>query len=133
MSTTGMIVSIVLVALALFFVLWPFLRRGGTDAAEAARLRKAHDELLTSYERVLSSIRDLDEDFQIGKLDEETYQRERGFWTERGVALLKEIEADIARSGGPRRKMASSDGKADQALDSAIEEAILAYRSSVKN
>lgn len=128
-----MILSIVLVAAALFFVFWPFLRRSSADAAEAARLRKAHDELLTSYERVLSSIRDLDEDFQIGKLDAETYQREREFWTERGVALLKEIEADIARSGGPRRKMTSSDGKADQALDSAIEEAILAYRSSVKN
>lgn len=133
MSSTGMIISIVLVAVALFFVFWPFLRRVSADAAEAARLRKAHDELLTSYERVLSSIRDLDEDFQIGKLDAETYQREREFWTERGVALLKEIEADIARSGGPRRKMASSDAKADQALDSAIEEAILAYRSSVKN
>lgn len=133
MSSTGMILSIVLVAAALFFVFWPFLRRSSADAAEAARLRKAHDELLTSYERVLSSIRDLDEDFQIGKLDAETHQREREFWTERGVALLKEIEADIARSGGPRRKMTGSDGKADQALDSAIEEAILAYRSSVKN
>lgn len=133
MSTTAMIVSIVLVSLALFFVFLPFLRRASGDAAAAALLRKRHDELLTSYERVLSSIRDLDEDFQIGKIDAETHQREREYWAEQGVALLKEIEADIARSGGPRRRLKNEDARADQALDAAIEEAIMAYRSSARN
>ena len=125
MSIEGLIGSIILVLVGLVTVSLPFLRRNwaGVSARERA-VQKARDELLTTYERVLATIRDLDEDYQTGKLTDAEYQTERGYWAERGVYLLQQLEPDAA----PPEPVSTS--VQETVLDDAIENAIKAYRQA---
>ena len=89
MSAAGLLVSLVIAGLGAAWILLPVIRDARRRGASSTRER---DELLTLYERVLSAIRDLDEDFQTGKLDAETYQEERAEWSSRGVQTLRRLE-----------------------------------------
>lgn len=91
MSTTGLLFALVVTCVSLAWLALPIISvRRVHDASAPAR--KLRDELLTTYERVLASIRDLDEDYQMGKLDAETYETERTQWMQRGSAVLHQIE-----------------------------------------
>ncbi|MBZ0291352.1 MAG: hypothetical protein K8L99_02185 [Anaerolineae bacterium] len=132
MSIEGMIGAVILVVVTLFGIGLPFLRRRWTPvSASELAFEKAREELLTTYERVLATIRDLDEDYQTGKLSEDTYQQERAYWTERGMLLLEQLEPDMENEvkSKPQRGQSTSDN-ADQVLDDAIEQAIKAYRQA---
>lgn len=91
MSAAGLIFALLFVAAGCAYVLLPITRQAQIRS-QSERARKAHDELLTAYERVLSAVRDLDEDFQTGKLDAETHHEERSRWVQRGAGLLQQIE-----------------------------------------
>lgn len=90
MSAMGLIISLIIVALGVAWVMLPVIQQSRRKEMSTTRER---DELLTQYERVLSAIRDLDEDFQTGKLDEATYSEERSLWAQRGVQILQRLEA----------------------------------------
>ena len=75
------------------------------------------------YERVLTNIRDLDEDFSTGKISEEAYRAEREVWLERGIRLLRAMDQ-------LEREDADADGAAE--IERAIDEALAAYRDSVR-
>lgn len=125
MSIEGLIGSVILVLVGLVTVSLPFLRRNWAGLSPRERaIQKARDELLTTYERVLATIRDLDEDYQTGKLTDTEYQQERGYWAERGVYLLQQLEPDAA---SPEPVRASPQ---ETVLDDAIENAIKAYRQA---
>lgn len=112
----------VLLLIAIAAVLQPFAvkSRSGLFTAEA---QKERDELLTSYERVLATIRDLDEDFNTGKLAPDTYQAERSYWTEQGIALLQQLE--------PQEEAAKKSSKKPvDNSDDEVEKAIAAYRKA---
>lgn len=129
MTVTGLVVGIVLFFVSLVALLYPFVQQGRRNNRVNVVAQKKRDELLTSYERVLAMIRDLDEDHQTGKLDPDDYQREREYWTEEGIVLLQQLDPD-----GNGVKVAEKlldepeQSDADEALDDAIEKAIADYR-----
>ncbi|MFN8377744.1 MAG: hypothetical protein U0452_03655 [Anaerolineae bacterium] len=119
MSLAGLLGALVLTALVLAFIAAPFLRRSkGPDRRAATDLQR--ERVLAYYERVLRNVRDLDEDYALGKLDEADYQHDRATWTERGVQALKLLDQLDAGSAGVS---ASSDAAE---LDAAVERAVKA-------
>ena len=134
MTIAGMIAGVILIIIALIAVATPFLeqrRRENRDIA-AALSQKKRDELLTSYERVLATISDLDEDHQTGKLAPETYQQEREYWVEQGILLLQALESEVDSDSNEGEAPAggATDIVVDEALDEAIEKAIADYRKT---
>lgn len=96
MTSTTFLIGLILLGIALIAILMPYVHqmRARTSDLHTALTQKERDELLTNYERVLAAIRDLDEDFRTGKFTQATYEQERAEWTERGVDLLQQLEAD---------------------------------------
>ena len=99
MSGGGLLISIVMLVLGVGWLLLPYLRRGAEPGTESQKQRERL-ALAAAYERALLTVRDLDEDFQVGKLSQEAYQSERGQWVERGAALLEALE----KAGGKPKK-----------------------------
>jgi hypothetical protein len=133
MSIAGIIAGIVLLVVTLFVLAQPFLqqRRNQQSELTAALAQKQRDELLTSYERVLATIRDLDEDHNMGKLAPETYQQERAYWMEQGILLLQQLEPNADALNTESSAVAQAETpEADKALDDAIEKAIAEYRKA---
>lgn len=92
MSTIGIIATGIMIGIALVSVIYPlFISRDALG--DAAREQRQRDELLTSYERTVLTLRDLDEDFRTGKLNRSDYEPEREQWAARGVDLLQQLEA----------------------------------------
>jgi len=120
MSLEGLIAGLILVALTLAAILPPLFRRRGTTIG----LDRQRERALAYYERVLTNIRDLDEDHNTGKIGMEEYQHERELWASRGAALLRLLdELDH------RQPIASRDAD-DAAIDAAIEDAIQSARQT---
>jgi hypothetical protein len=127
MSIPGILMALVLVALSVAIVALPLLRANSSRSREALA-RKAHDEILTAYERVLTTIRDLDEDFQTGKLQETEYQEERTRRVQQGAVLLQQLEvldASQVWQGGVETPAAA-------AVDDAAVEALIARYAQQK-
>jgi hypothetical protein len=112
MSLPGLLIGLILVGLVLLFVLTPLLRRGVSTLDDRQR-----DRLLMSYERILTNIRDLDEDYSTGKMLHADYETERESWVQRGIQVLKALDSMVT----------SSD--IDPDLDRRIEAAVAAYRA----
>lgn len=131
MSLGGLIGSAVLVAITLGVLLQPFLRkRRHVERMVLSNKQQTQDELVTTYERVLSMIRDLDEDYNTGKLHPDNYQEDRDHWAEQGVKLLQQIEVkeDVVLHVDDEIEIESDE--ADDVLDNAIEKAISEYRKA---
>jgi len=123
-SPEGVIIALVLFAGALIWVISPLVRgaRGESDGLAQKRLER----LLIYYERVLTNLRDLDEDFATGKIAEPEYRDERETWVQRGIQVLRAMDA-LDAEGQP---LAAADDEAtDREIDSAIEAAVAAYRN----
>ena len=93
MSLAGLLVALLMTALALSIVVYPLLRRE-TPPDQHSSPR----DLETSYRRVLINIRDLDEDFATGKLNARSYDDERESLVQRGIDLLRQLD-EQARKG----------------------------------
>ncbi|MCC6613465.1 MAG: hypothetical protein IT320_08305 [Anaerolineae bacterium] len=113
MSTTGIVISLIILALGVIWVVAP-LRRGRNLPSATVT---AQEQLVAVYERVVARIRDLDEDYASGKLLEEDYTTERNALAERGVQILQVLEAE-------KPAEAKSGPTIDTELDRAIEAAI---------
>ncbi len=84
-----MLIALVLSVGALAFVVWPLLKPGPAPAmVEDDRLT----ELLGRKDAVLKAIKDLEFDYQVGKLSEEDYQLYDQRLRRQAVALLQQIE-----------------------------------------
>lgn len=133
MSTAGIIASVVILVSGIAWVLMPLLLRRTSQQHEQLNAQKSRDELVTTYERVLAVIRDLDEDFSTGKLTQDVYQREREIWSERGVEVLHLLEKQGLKAAPQPKPAAQAEHSADQVLDDAIERAISDYRTAVES
>ena len=122
MSPEGVFIALVLFAGALIWVISPLVRgaRGEGDVLA----QKRHERLLVYYERVLTNLRDLDEDFATGKIAEPEYQDEREIWAQRGIQVLRALDTV---EGQPLT--AADDEGIDREIDSEIEAAVAAYRN----
>lgn len=139
MSTISIVILFVIASASLLLIAQPLIAR-------KARGIQASEEMLNDYEFVLATIRDLDEDFSTGKVSSETYERERAFWTERGIAMLQKLVPDADASVAIKQRVVdaldtpntSTDKPArtatattdDDQLDAIIEQAISSYRSA---
>ena len=124
MSPEGVFIALVLFAGALIWVVSPLVRR--TRGEGDALAQKRRERLLVYYERVLTNLRDLDEDFATGKIAEPEYQDERETWVQRGTQVLRAMDA-LEAEGQP---LAAADDEAiDREIDSAIEAAVASYRN----
>lgn len=127
MSIGGMIAAVALLVVTVAWILYPLLRVRAN--AQLSR-QKERDALLTDYERVLLVLRDLDEDYNTGKLPQDVYDVERAQWTERGVMVLQRIEALNTRQQPAHvtDKTPETQSNADQVFDDAIEQAVANYK-----
>ncbi len=131
MSLEGLVVSVTLLVIAVLWIAAPLLSRRLVRSDDAAQ--KQRDRLLTSYERVLNNLRDLDEDFATGKLVAEDHDLEREQLVQRGIRILMELDKLDTASTHAERASAPSTGKANQSVDQSIEEAVAAYRRKIQS
>ncbi|MCU0511243.1 MAG: hypothetical protein MUE40_01605 [Anaerolineae bacterium] len=122
MSVEGLLLALLLAGLTSAWVGRPLLRRQGDVAA--VFLSKQQERARAYYERVLANIRDLDEDFNTGKISPEEYASEREQWVQRGMIVLKLIDELDAQHNIIDNTQAD-----DAAIDAAIEAAIQAARA----
>ncbi len=128
MSVEGLIVSFIFLSAVVLLVAAPLLRGASNSRSEDIRTHKQHERLLVYYERVLTNIRDLDEDHALGKMLDNDYTPEREEWVQRGIQVLKALDNLQAHSIIPETVI--DDAAVDEAIDDAIEAAIQAYRKS---
>ena len=88
MSIAGLLFASVMTLVALLIVAYPLLSAARGDRAAVNSIQQHRDRLRIQYERILTNIRDLDEDFATGKIGADAYAEERDVWAQRGVELL---------------------------------------------
>ena len=84
------------------------------------------DPLLAERDSIYTAIRDLDFDFQTGKLLEADYRAMRDKYAVRGVEILKELDA----LGSTDRRPQATDRKQAVVVSDEIEAAVLARRKT---
>lgn len=95
MSVAGLLISSLIVVVVGLWVFIPLLRQpdAGANMSEAASfIAQQRERLVILYERSLRNINDLDEDFNLGKLDQDEYARDREALVQRGIAALQGLE-----------------------------------------
>ncbi|GAB4521299.1 MAG: hypothetical protein OHK0046_32500 [Anaerolineae bacterium] len=121
MSTTGLVVSLIIVGMVVLWVALPLLRRAAPNTESL--VERHRERLQVYYARVLRNLHDLDEDYATGKLHEDEYRVEREEWVQRGVQALKALdELDAEHLTAPQ---AADNAAIDEAIDRTIEEAIV--------
>ena len=149
MTVTAVIVGLILGAIGVLVSLGPIFqeRAKGADRQSNRDIQIEVHDLRTRLNRLLESIRDLDFDFDTGKISFDVYAEQRKLLIGRGVSLLirldkaeaqldvidTEIEEAIAqRRSKPTRKGEPQSAKKNQStdnnVDAAIEAAIAARR-----
>jgi ribosomal protein L32 len=117
-SMIELVIALLISGVAILAVAWPLLKKGPTPVlVEDDRLV----ELLHRKDQVMTSIKDLEFDYRVGKLSEEDYQLYDQRLRRQAVGLLQQIE-----------KVAPEAAR----LDASLEEAILRQRkvaSATKN
>ncbi len=93
MSIAGLFLLIMLFASVALVVLWPLLQTQDKHAGEGRAAPSALAQLQTEHEAILVSVRDLDFDYQTGKLTEDEYLAQRESLMQRGVEILKQIDS----------------------------------------
>ncbi len=126
MSVIGLLLSLLLASIVIAIVARPlFSARRGSDQQEDSR-QLQHEKLRHYYERVVTNIRDLDEDYSTGKISAEDHQEEREVWVRRGIQLLRALD----ESDDERTEVAATDDA--ERIDTAIEAAVAGYREGGK-
>jgi hypothetical protein len=88
MSIEGLILSLTVAAIAVLWSAAPLLTGGRSTATSEER-----DNLVARYQRVLHSIRDLEEDNSLNKLSPEQYAAEREERVQEGIQVLMALDA----------------------------------------
>ncbi len=94
MSTAGLFLLLAILAGSLAFIVWPLIVGSNTteSAFEESLLPSPRASLQAEHESILNTIRDLDFDFQTGKLIESDYQPQRSALVARGIETLMQID-----------------------------------------
>src|SRR5690606_23510218 len=129
MSIAGLVFFLLLLSGVAVLVAMPLLRRESQTSAESLHIQKQRERLLAYYERVLTNLRDLDEDHATGKMPDEDYVVEREDWMQRGIEVLKTLDTLDEHSVIP--ESIHDEAAVDEAIDDAIEAAIAARRKAM--
>jgi hypothetical protein len=128
MSTEGILLAIVLTGLSLAWVVAPLVRERSARSRSHDAYAKRRERLLVYYERVITNIRDLDEDYTTGKLAQDEYATEREDWVQRGIQVLKALDA-LEADAPPDEPLLTDEAAIDREIDSVIEAAVAARRA----
>jgi hypothetical protein len=93
------LIAALLLFLALTPVITPFLRTRGESPSQAGNTEL--QELLAEKQTLYAAIKEIEFDYQAGKLAIEDYQQTRRSYEVRAVALLEAIDR-LTESGGGR-------------------------------
>ncbi len=100
MSIAGLFLLIMLFASIAIVVLWPLLQGRDKEApvaeAENRTPPSALAQLQARRDAILIAVRDLDFDYQTGKLTEDEYLAQRESLMQQGVDILKQIDSQRA-------------------------------------
>lgn len=130
MSPEGIIIGLLFLVGVIAFVAAPLLGRKAQQTTDNTLLAKQRERLLLVYERILTNIRDLDEDHSTGKMQTADYESERESWVQRGIQALKaldELDAQHALTD------TVDEGEIDRVIDTQIEAAVARYRAKAQN
>ena len=130
MSVPGLFMGLVILIGILLFVLSPLARPTSAGTPVDLLIEKQRERLLMVYERVLGNIRDLDEDLTTNKMSETDYATERELWVQRGIQVLKSLDALKTKQILTTSSVAED---IDRAIDNRIEAAIAAYRAKANS
>lgn len=120
MSLVGLVAAILIFFILLIVTIVPFLFNEN-DAALSFR-NKQRERALAYYERVLTNIRDLDDDLATDKINHAEYELEREKWMSRGVELLAMLdELDKQQNIVNNLDANASDAQIDDAIEAAIQ------------
>ena len=128
MSIAGLVFFVVALIVTGAVIAVPFMSRNRRTGTDDVLLQKQHERLMVYYERVLTNLRDLDEDHATGKMPDEDYVQERDEWTLRGIQVLKAIDSLEEESIIPTG--IRDEAAVDAAIDDAIEAAIASHRQA---
>jgi hypothetical protein len=133
MEAGSLIVILVITALGAGWLALPFIRRQRGVVENAPDIER--NTLLNDYARVVALLRDLEEDHNTGKMNDEAYALEKARLSERGIALLEALDKEGLLPASRRVDAAHSSeapphSAADEALDEALEAAIARYASA---
>lgn len=119
MSVLGIGVGIALVVACLIVIVFPILFE--TSESNATFRDKQRERALAYYERVLTNLRDLDDDLATGKIHRAEYNTERELWMSRGEEILHLLdELDQKHNVTKTLKQNASDADIDDAIERAI-------------
>ncbi len=130
MSLQGLFMGLVIVVGVLLFVASPLFQRQNAATSDDELIQKQRERLYMVYERVLGNMRDLDEDHTTHKMSDEDYMTERELWVQRGIQVLKTLDALDAKHM-VTNSVAPED--IDRAIDKRIEAAVAAYRAKANS
>ena len=130
MSDAGLIFGLIVLLATLVWIGRPLLSREGEGISDDAVQQKQRERLLLIYERVLTNIRDLDEDYTTGKMQTADYETEREAWVQRGIQVLKALDGLDAHAAA--KPAVTSAEAIDQSIDDEIEQAIARYREKAR-
>jgi hypothetical protein len=128
MSIEGLIIGFVLVTLALVWIILPLARASAGSSQDDALAEKRRERLLVYYERVITNLRDLDEDHATGKIGGDAYEVEREAWLLRGIQALRALDNLDTQEQTILPPTATDEAAIDDAIDDAIEQRVAAYR-----
>ena len=97
MSISGLFLLLAFLTATLLLIFWPVIasrkeKKFGGEEPALNHLR----QLQAERESILTTIRDLDFDYQTGKFNESDYRTQREILIQRGIDLLKQIENERA-------------------------------------
>ncbi len=119
MAVESLILGAIIAALTVLIVFWPFMM------AQAKDKRSNNSELEVLVEQrdaIYTAIRDLDFDYETGKLEDDDYHLQRETWVQRGVEVLKALDVLQPAAGNGYAPAPETD------LDVQIEAAISSRR-----
>jgi hypothetical protein len=132
MEAQSLIMGVILVALSIFFVLWPLFSVTREEREnDAGVLASSRDVLMEQRDAIYLTIRDLDFEFETGKLSEDIYQSQRNMWVERGVEVLRavdQLKQKFSDAGVSIEAAGLSPTSVTNDVDAQIEAAIAARR-----
>ena len=130
MSLPGLVMGLVIVVVILLFVVSPLFQHPDVATSDDLLIEKQRERLFMVYERVLGNMRDLDEDHTTHKMSDSDYITERELWVQRGIQVLKTLDALDAKHM-VTTSVAPED--IDRAIDKRIEAAVAAYRAKANS
>jgi len=131
MSIEGLIGLIVMLVVGFGALLLPFLTsKKKPISAQKREIDLSRDELIASYERVLATLSDLEDDSKSHKMHPADYERERAYWSQYGIKLLQLLDGNTDVEVAP---VIDSDADDELILDRSVEEAIYNYRVALQS